>query len=267
MVALENDGDYQKRYQPLEAYLRRVLERPVEIRHAADYAGIIEALRAGTADLVYFGAAAYARAWKASGGKVRPLACTLNEEGQPGYYSVIEVSAASPYQRVEDLKDKKIAFADPNSTSGFMAPCYYLRKQGIDADRFFSKMIFAGTHEGAVLSLIQGVTDAAATWAYGPTRTNAARMAEKNLIPKGSTRMIWRSPIFASSAWVVRADTPQQEQDRWQHAITSFAKADPAGFAIVGRGRETGYAPASHEYYLPVIEMVESNLQRRKEAQ
>lgn len=260
----ENEADRLVRWEPFRLYLARRLQRPVELRSATDYAGVIEALRAKQLDLAQLGAAAYARAWLLTQGAVRPLATALNEDGESGYYSVIEVRADSPYRTIADLKGKTLAFADPNSTSGYVAPAYFLTEQGSEPKAHFARTIFAGSHEGAVLAVVNRTCDAAATWAYGDTRTNAARMAGKGMIPRGSTRTVWRSPELPTTAWTVRRDLPEPLQQALRGALVSFAADDAASFAVVGKGRETGYVAADHARYEPVIRMVRDSLAARR---
>ena len=73
------------------------------------------------------------------------------------------VLAKSPYQKIEDLKGKPMAFVDPNSTSGNNMPRFVLDHMGIDPETFFSKTVFAGSHENAVLALAQGSPTSAPT--------------------------------------------------------------------------------------------------------
>ena len=56
IAALENQADRTVRYEPLGRYLERTLNVRLEIRNAADYAGVIEALRSSKIDMAYFGA-------------------------------------------------------------------------------------------------------------------------------------------------------------------------------------------------------------------
>jgi phosphonate transport system substrate-binding protein len=110
------------------------------------------------------------------------------------YYSVIAVKADSPFQSIEDLKDKSLAFADPNSTSAFVAPSYFLREQGIDPGTFFGHTGFSGSHENGILAVLNGTYDAAATSWTNEERSNVARMELKGMIPKGQIRYVWKSP-------------------------------------------------------------------------
>ncbi len=80
-----------------------------------------------------------------------------------GYYSVVYVRADSPYKTMDDLKGKKIALVDPNSTSGNNAPRYFLNKAGYTVDTYLRlQASIAGSHDNAVLALAQGTVDAAA---------------------------------------------------------------------------------------------------------
>lgn len=263
--ATESDADLVRRYEPLRKHLEKKLGRKVEIRTATDYSTVIEALKSGQVDVAYFGAAAYAKAWLVSGGKVKPLLATLDENGDSGYRSIVVVPAASPAKTLQDLKGKSLAFADPNSTSGYLAPSFFLGEEGIDVRKFFGKVGFGGSHENSVVAMVNGTYDAAATWYYSETRTNPLRMEGKGIIPKGSTRIVWKSPRIPSSPWTVRTDSPEEFNRAFAEAVAGYPQADPEGFKLLGAQRESGYGPVTHDAYLPVIRMVESNLRQRKQ--
>ena len=261
----ESDADVVKRYEPLRRYLEKRLGRPVELRTATDYAAIIEALKSRQVDVAYFGAAAYARAWLVTQGQVKPLLATLNEEGENGYHSIVVVPANSPAQRIEDLRGKSLAFADPNSTSGYLAPSFFLKEEGIEARTFFSKTGFGGSHEMGLVAMLNGTYDAAATWFYSDSRTNPLRMEGKGVIPKGSTRIIWKSPRIPSSPWTVRLDSPEEFNKAFAAAVLEFPKQEPEAFQFLSAQRESGYSPVEHSAYEPVIRMVRSSLDQRKQ--
>ena len=62
----------------------------------------------------------------------------------------------APYQKIEDLKGKNLCLVDPNSTSGNNVPRFAMNKMGIDPDKFFAKVVYAGSHENAVIAVAQG---------------------------------------------------------------------------------------------------------------
>ena len=133
----------------------------VTLRIANDYAAVIEGQRAGNIQIAYYGSASFARA-RLTGVKTDAFAIDINADGSKGYYSVFYVLATSPYQKIDDLKGKNLGLVDPNSTSGNNVPRFELDKMGIDPDTYFSKVVFTGSHENAVLALAQGTVDVAA---------------------------------------------------------------------------------------------------------
>jgi len=261
----ETQADILSRYEPLRAHLARKLGRKVSLRSATDYAGVIEALKSRQLDVVYIGAASYARAWLLTNGGVKPLLGTLDAEGNLDYHSMLVARTDSRFRSVADLKGASIAFADPNSTSGYIAPSFFLAEEGFAPKTFFARSGFAGSHEMAVISVFNKTYDAAATWWYNADRTNLTRMEGKGLIPKGALREIWRSPGLPSSPWTVRTDSTEAFNTAFQQAVMSFAKEDPRGFRHLTANRESGYAPITHEAYEPVIRMVRENLAGRKD--
>jgi phosphonate transport system substrate-binding protein len=144
VVPAENASGVMDRWTPFVDYLSKQLGTKVTLRVANDYAAVIEGQRAGNIHIAYYGPASFARA-RMVGVKTDAFAIDVNSDGSKGYYSVFYVLAKSPYQKIEDLKGKAMAFVDPNSTSGNNMPRFELDKLGIDPDTFFSKTVFAGS--------------------------------------------------------------------------------------------------------------------------
>lgn len=129
---------------------------------ATDYTALIEALRSGQIDFAWLAPFSYVKAEKVADAQV--LLKSIRK-GQAYFYSAIITRADKPYQKVEDLKGKNMAWVDPSSTSGHIFPkANLLTKKKIDADKFFGRQIFAGSHDALVLSVINGTVDAGATF-------------------------------------------------------------------------------------------------------
>lgn len=261
----ENEADAIARNEGYAAYLTRKLGVPVTIVRGTDYAAVIEAMRAGQVHFASIGPANYALARKVMGDGVTPVAVSLDKEGAKGYYSVVAVRADSPYQSLEDLKGKSFAFADPNSTSGYAVPSYYLSTElATTADEYFGEVAFSGGHEQSVIALVNGTFEAVATHWTNETRGNIQRMVEKGLVAEGSTRIVWTSPIIPGSPVVMRTDLPEELKAAFTDAIFDFAEEDRAAFDALHSGESSGYAPATHEDYLDVIAITEYNAEQRK---
>src|SRR5262249_55550526 len=144
------------------------------------------------------------------GERGQPVAMMVDNEGGAGYFSIIVGKSDSPYQAVADLRGKRMARPDPNSSSGCVAAGFYLRREGIEPERCLGAAAFSGSHENSVIALLNGTFDAAATFWNNEERGNVQRMVEKGMLPANSVRIIWRSPRIPNSPYVVRADLPEE---------------------------------------------------------
>ena len=263
----ENETDAIARNQPYADYLSRELGVPVKMIRGTDYAAVIEAMRAGHVQIASVGPAAYALARKIMGEDIAPVAVTLDNEGNLGYHSVIAVRADSPYQSLEDIKGKSFAFADPNSTSGYAVPSYYLATElGTTADEYFSEVAFSGGHEQSVMALVNGTFEAVATHWRNETAGNIQNMEKKGLIPAGSTRIIWTSPVIPNTPVMINTTLSQELQDEFKAALMAFPEKDPEGFATYSNGTSSGYVEAKHEDYLDVVAITEFNAEQRRKS-
>ncbi len=261
----ENEADAIARNQGYADYLTRKLGVPVKVVRGTDYAAVVEALRAGQVQFASIGPANYALANKVMGDLITPVAVSRDKEGALGYYSVIAVRADSPYQTLEDIKGKPFAFADPNSTSGYAVPSYYLSTAlGTTADEYFGEVAFSGGHEQSVVALVNGTFEAVATHQTNDHSGNIPRMVEKGMIPAGSTRIIWQSPLIPNSPVVMRTDLPEELKKAFAEAIFAFPTEDPGAFNELHSGNSKGYAPATHQDYVDVIAITEYNAQQRR---
>ncbi len=175
VVPAENASGVTERWAPFIAYLSKELGVKVNLRIANDYAAVIEGQRNGNIHIASYGSASFARA-RLTGVQTEAFANDRNIDGSTGYYSMFFVLAKSPYKSIDDLKGKNLGLVDPNSTSGNNVPRFELNKMNIsDAESYFGKVVFTGSHENALLALSQGTVDVAANqWTAENDSTLAA---------------------------------------------------------------------------------------------
>jgi len=232
---------------------------------ATEYAGTIEALRSKKVEFAVLGPASYAAAWEITGGKVEPILAGTDNFGNLGYYSAIVVKKESPFQSIQDLKGKSLAFADPNSTSGFVAPSYFLRKQGFPPESFFAKTRFSGSHENSILAVLNGTYDAAANWWNDENYSNYSRMEEKGMIPKGQLRLIWKSPrLPGDPVWVVHKDLPPQMIADLKAALLAMPTVSPEAWKDLVGDTSSALKEVSHKDYEDIVQIRKENLKQRK---
>jgi len=256
VVPAENASGVSDRYAPFMDYLSKQLGALVKLRLANDYAAVIEGQRAGNIQIAYYGPASYSKAYL-TGVKTEPFVTTRNNDGAIGYYSVIYVRADSSYNDIHDLKGKTIGFVDPNSTSGYNAPLFYLHKIDIDVDSFFGKSIITGSHENGVIALAKGTVDCAADWWNADNDSNLTRMVAKGMAKKEDFRIVFKSALLPGSPYAYLSDLP----DDLKGAIrTAFAEApikDKAAFDRLSDGKDKEFVPVTHKDYADIVEMIQ----------
>jgi phosphonate transport system substrate-binding protein len=256
VVPAENASGVGDRFAPFMDYLTKQLGVPVKLRVANDYAAVIEGQRAGNIQIAYYGPASYSKAYL-TGVKTEPFVTTRNNDGAIGYYSVIYVKTDSPYKEIQDLKGKTIGFVDPNSTSGYNAPRFFLHKIGIDVDSFFSKSIVTGSHENAVIALDKGTVDCAANWWNADNDSNLTRMAEKGMAKKDDFRVIFKSGLLPGSPYAYLSDLPDDLKKAINTAFTEAPTKDKAAFDKLSDAKDKEFVPVTHKDYADTVEMIE----------
>src|SRR6201994_3067972 len=263
VIPAENGSGVTERYTPLVNYLSKELGIKVNLRVANDYAAVIEGQRAGNIQLAYYGPASFSRA-RVTGVKTDAFAIDVNSDGTKGYYSVFYVLAKSPYQKLEDLKGKNLGLVDPNSTSGNNMPRFKMNQMGIDPDRFFSKIIFTGSHENAVLALAQGTVDVAANWWNAEDDSNLTRMLAKNMVKssdgtplkKDDFRIIVKSDLIINSPYAYLSALPDDMKAAIKKAFLDAADKDPEAFKKLSDGKNKPWEAITNEDYNKTIELI-----------
>ena len=115
---------------------------PVNAFFAPDYAGVIEAMRFDKVDVAWFGNKSAMEAVDRAGGEI--FAQTIKDDGSEGYYSLLITNVDSPIKSLDDVLkcDQSLTFGngDPNSTSGFLVPSYYVfAHNGVDPRTCFKR--------------------------------------------------------------------------------------------------------------------------------
>ncbi|WP_052451963.1 phosphate/phosphite/phosphonate ABC transporter substrate-binding protein [Noviherbaspirillum autotrophicum] len=154
------------RFRPLLTELSESLGVPVDVVTPASYGAVIEALTSGAVHVARLGPAAYI-AVKGRNSKITPFATfsqqasTFQEEGA-FYYSMLVVLAKKPFRTYDDLRGKRLALVDPESTSGNKIPRLYFGRvlQG-PLHTHFASISYAGSHQLAAEALLDGRVDAA----------------------------------------------------------------------------------------------------------
>ena len=116
--------------------------------------GSIEALKFKKAEIGHLGPKSYVEASTNNYANVEPIAQLQLANGSLGYRSCLLVASDSDIFSPEDTAGKTFAFNDPISTSGYLVPStFFMTEMNIDPQKYFSKVIFSGSHEASILAV------------------------------------------------------------------------------------------------------------------
>ena len=90
-----------------------------------------------------------------------PFAAKGTADSVRGYNLLAVVKASSPFQKLADLKDRKVAHTSPSSNSGNLAPRVLFPDQGLRPDTDY-KPLMSGGHDKSILGVASGDYDMAA---------------------------------------------------------------------------------------------------------
>jgi phosphonate transport system substrate-binding protein len=160
----QNSDELSVSAQAIADYLEEKFAGAIEVEVflPTEYRGLIEAMRSNNLEFAFFPPDGYVIANREAGAQVL-LKSVRN--GNPYYWSAVIVRKDSGIKDIAGLEDKTIAWVDPNSAAGYIFPRAAMIGAGITPDDYFSNQTFAGKHDAAVLSVLNGSVDAAATFA------------------------------------------------------------------------------------------------------
>lgn len=256
-IAYENPDQLVDDVRPVVAHLEKKLGMKIKHFVATDYAGVVEALRNGSADMGFMGALQYVIAHDQAG--AYPI---LGEvyNGEPFYRSRIFVKKGSGIKNLSDLKGKSIAFVDPISSSGYMYPLDVFMKANLiknrDAsDRFFKRVYFSGGDEQAIRAVLNNFVDAAGIgqYAYSLLRTEerdkVVPIAESDKIPshcvvvrKGLSK---KTVLKVQDALFALNEGPDRKLLKYLYNVDGYVKVSNKDYEGVEKiARDFGYLRA-----------------------
>ena len=180
--------------EPLVARLEKATGRKVKLTIPQNYAAVVEAMVQGQLDLAHFGGFTFVQANKRAGAV--PL---VQRERDRAFHSKF-ITARDDVKSLADLKGKRFAFGDVNSTSGHLMPAYFMRKEGVDPG-VIDGAIYTGAHDATALAVAEKRVDAGAldeaVW---------DRLVKEGKIDANKVRVFWTTPAFVDYVWAARKD-------------------------------------------------------------
>ena len=221
IISTESSQNLKSDWQPVLDDMAKKLGMKVNGFFASDYAGIIEGMRFNKVQVAWFGNKSAMEAVDRASGEV--FAQMLNADGTLGYYSHLIVHKDSPIKSLDDMlkQGKNLSFGngDPNSTSGFLVPGYYVFSQNnIDPKTFF-KVSRGANHESNALAVANKQVDVATN-----NSENLDKIKDKLPGKFNDIRVIWTSPLIPSDPLVIRKDMAEPLKGKVKEFFYNYGK-------------------------------------------
>jgi phosphonate transport system substrate-binding protein len=253
IISTEASQNLRQDWQPLIDDMNRKTGLKVTPFFAPDYAGIIEGMRFNKVHLGWFGNKSAMEAVDRASGEV--FAQMVNADGTQGYYSHLIVHRDSLLYTLEDVlrKGKELTFGngDPNSTSGFLVPAFYVFAQnGINAKTHF-KLTRSANHESNALAVANRQVDVATN-----NSENLSKIEERHPDKFKEIRVIWTSPLIPLDPLVMRKDLPEQTKAKLKDFFYNYGKTDEREKAIVMKiSKLAGFKESSNRQLTPIRQL------------
>ena len=148
-----------KKFTPFVDYLTEQTNMKIRVKVGSNYQEHIQYIGTDKIDIAYMGPASYVQLVDLYGDK--PLLARLEVNGHPYFQGNIIIRQDSNIKSLSNLKGKRIAFGDPNSTMSYLVPHHMLHR----ADAFIDTSLkhqFLNSHDNVAYAVLTGDFDAGA---------------------------------------------------------------------------------------------------------
>ncbi|MCA0407169.1 MAG: phosphate/phosphite/phosphonate ABC transporter substrate-binding protein [Proteobacteria bacterium] len=211
---VEDPAVYANIFKPFTDHLEKCVGKRTVYYPVQSNAAEIEAMRSGRLHFAGFSTGPTGFAVNLAGAV--PFAAKGLGTEVRGYNLLAIVKASSPYQKVSDLKGKKVAHTSPSSNSGNLAPRVLFPELGLKTDDDY-KPVMSGGHDKSVLGVVSGDYDMAAV-----ASDVFDRMVTRGTIKGEDIRIIYRSPVFPTSSFAHAHDLKPELAKKLTECFYSF---------------------------------------------
>ena len=253
IISTESTQNLKSVWDPFIEDLRKETGLDVKAFFATDYACIIEGMRFGKVQLAWYGNKSAMEAVDRAEGEV--FLQTVNFDGTDGYYSHIIANASSPLSSIEDMfakaSDLNFGNGDPNSTSGFLVPGYYVfAMNSKDANRIFKRTL-TSNHEANALSVASGQLDVATCNSEALERLKVTFPDKRDQI-----KVIWTSPLIPADPLVRRKDMPADIKKKLDDFFLAYGqRGNPHEAEVLKALQWKGFKRSTNDQLDPIREL------------
>lgn len=225
IIATDSATAQRDRWEPFFRDMEKATGLTVKSFYAPDYAGVIEAMRFNKIQVAWYGNKAAMEAVDRASGEV--FAQVGYADGTWGYHALLITHKDSPYKTLDDVikngKNINFGIGDPNSTSGFLVPSYYIFAQRKIEARETFKTVRNASHGANIQAILAKQLDVATNNTEDVGRLEATKPELAKEI-----RVVWKSPLIPSDPFVWRTDLDKDTKEKIRKFVLNYAKTNQA---------------------------------------
>ena len=253
IISTEATQNLKADWQPLIDDMVKQTGMKVTAFFAPDYAGIIEGMRFNKVQVAWLGNKSAMEAVDRSNAEV--FAQMVNADGTQGYYSHLIVHKDSPIKSLDDVlkNGKSLSFGngDPNSTSGFLVPGYYVfAKNKVDAKSFF-KVVRSANHETNALAVANKQVDVATN-----NSENLDKIKDRQPEKFNDIRIVWTSPLIPLDPLVLHKELPAAAKEKIKTFFHNSGKTEAREKEVLMKiSKLSGFKASTNAQLTPIREL------------
>lgn len=253
LISTESSQNLKSDWQPLIDDMEKQTGLKVKTFFATDYAGIIEAMRFNKVQLAWMGNKSAMEAVDRSNGEI--FAQMVNADGSQGYYSHLIVHKDSPLNNMNDVfaNAKNLSFGngDPNSTSGFLVPGFYVFAQNKMDSKTMFKVARSANHETNLLAVANKQVDVATN-----NSESLDKLKERQPEKAKDIKVIWTSPLIPLDPLVISKGLPEATKTKIKNFFYNYAKTDAHEKEVVMKiSKLSGFKASTNDQLKPIRQL------------
>jgi phosphonate transport system substrate-binding protein len=253
IIATDSASTQRERWEPFFRDMEKKTGLTIKSFYAPDYAGVIEAMRFNKVQVAWYGNKSAMEAVDRANGEV--FAQVMYADGTFGYHGLLIAHKDSPYNSLDDVfkngKNIHFSIGDPNSTSGFLVPSYYVfAKNNVDHRTAF-KTVRNASHGANIQAVLAKQVDVATN-----NTEDMGKLESSKPELHSQLKVLWKSPLIPSDPFVYRKDLDPATKAKVRDFVLGYAKTDPNEKAILKAiYNYGGFRASSNDQLVPIRQL------------
>ena len=253
-VPASEKGD-ESDYTALIKIVEDITKFQINTIKVTDYNAAVEAMRAGRADIAWYGGKTYIKAAEIADAEAFAAGVRPGEK-DAGYYAYFVVKKDSKIKKFSVVKGKVLSLNSIGSTSGDLIPQVELAKINLSTtnEDDFKSVFYAGSHDACLLAVLNNKSDVCGM----SSRNYEARLAD-NTFKEDQVRIIHKSDRVPPPPLAYSKRIPLEDRKKIKNAVLEAHKHGKIG----GYGGEMSHyisvKDSDYDVLRNVVELLKKN--------